>query len=293
VQASRTAVLVCQGRAAADGRLAVGEFADPVAARLLRPEELVPVEQVRREQRPAVTRDRIRYEWVRGCAEIVVPRTVAIDRAVTEAGAPQVVVVGAGLDSRAWRLPALRSSTVYLVDHPASLADAQARSAGLDPVAGRLVRVAADLGRADLAGALADAGHDAQVPTTWVWEGVVPYLTRDQVRTTVAAIGRSSAPGSTLVVNYQAPSLASTLGRPLGWLIVRLARAEHPMRGEPWRSAWTPARMAELLRTHGFVPRQDEALLRIAQRLGSPTTGRHSLASGRVVSAVRRDGAVS
>jgi O-methyltransferase involved in polyketide biosynthesis len=276
VQASRTAVLVCQGRAAADGRLAVGEFADPVAARLLRPEELVPVEQVRREQRPAVTRDRIRYEWVRGCAEIVVPRTVAIDRAVTEAGAPQVVVVGAGLDSRAWRLPALRSSTVYLVDHPASL-----------------VRVAADLGRADLAGALADAGHDAQVPTTWVWEGVVPYLTRDQVRTTVAAIGRSSAPGSTLVVNYQAPSLASTLGRPLGWLIVRLARAEHPMRGEPWRSAWTPARMAELLRTHGFVPREDEALLRIAQRLGSPTTGRHSLASGRVVSAVRGDGAVS
>ena len=117
--ASRTAVLVCQGRAAADGRLAVGVFSDPVAARLLRPDELVPVEQVRRGEQPPGTRERMRYEWVRAVAAVVVPRTVAVDQAVTAAGAPQLVVVGAGLDSRAWRLPVLASSTVYLVDHPA------------------------------------------------------------------------------------------------------------------------------------------------------------------------------
>ena len=46
---SRTAVFVCQGRAVADGRLAVGRFEDPVAAQLLRPEELADVELARSE----------------------------------------------------------------------------------------------------------------------------------------------------------------------------------------------------------------------------------------------------
>ena len=280
-------MLVCQGRAAADGRLAVGVFSDPVAARLLRPDELVPVEQVRRGEQPPGTRERMRYEWVRAVAPVVVPRTVAVDQAVTAAGAPQLVVVGAGLDSRAWRLPALASSSVYLVDHPASLADAQERSAGLEPVAARLVRVAADLARVDLAAALASAGHDAQTPTTWVWEGVVPYLTREQVETTTAAIARCSAAGSTLIVAYQAPSLAATFGRPLGRLISRLARAEDPMRSEPWRSTWTPTQMSNLLLSNGFLPEHDEGLLEVAQRLGSPTKGRRSIAGGRVVRAAR------
>jgi methyltransferase (TIGR00027 family) len=288
--ASRTAVLVCQGRAAAHGRLAIGHFADPIAARLLRGDELIPVEQVRRGEPPSAASERLRYEWVRACAEVVVPRTVAIDQAVTAAGAPQFVVVGAGLDDRAWRLPVLARSTAYLVDHPASLADAEARSAGLEPIAARLVRVAADLAQVDLAAALAPVGHDLQTPTTWVWEGVVPYLTREQVRTTVAAISRRSAPGSTLIVSYQAPSLAGTLGRPIGRLIARLAGAEDPLRDEPWRSTWTARRMGDLLRSQGFMPGQDEGLLQVGQRLGSPTRGRRSLASGRVVIAVRQRG---
>src|SRR4051812_21728104 len=288
--ASRTAVLVCQGRAAAHGRLAVGRFDDPVAARLLTSDELIPVEQVRRGQRLSAPADRLRYEWVRACADVVVPRTVVIDHAVTAAGAPQLVVVGAGLDDRAWRLPVLARSTAYLVDHPASLADGERRTGDLEPVAARLVRVDADLARVDLAAALARTGHDPQTPTTWVWEGVVPYLTPEQVRTTLAAVSRRSAPGSTLIVNYQAPSLAATLGRPLGRLIARLARADDPLRDEPWRSTWTTRRMDDLLRFHGFMPRQDEGLLQVAQRLGFPTQGRRSLAGGHVVIAVRQGG---
>ena len=46
-EASRTAVLVCQGRAVADGRLAVGRFDDPVARALLRDDELAAVERAR------------------------------------------------------------------------------------------------------------------------------------------------------------------------------------------------------------------------------------------------------
>ena len=86
---------------------------------------------------------------------------------------------------------------------------------------------------------------------------------------------------------YQAPSLAATFGRPLGRLISRLARAEDPMRSEPWRSTWTPAQMSGLLLSHGFRPEEDEGLLDVAQRLGSPTKGRRSIAGGRVIRAAR------
>src|SRR4051794_6175063 len=100
--ASRTAVLVCQGRATADGRLAVGRFADPVAAQVLRPDELATVRAAREDAGAGLKgRDRLVLESVRACAQIVVPRTVMIDQAVTDAvradAGTQVVVLGAGL----------------------------------------------------------------------------------------------------------------------------------------------------------------------------------------------------
>lgn len=105
--ASRTAGLVRQGRAAADGRAADGRFADPVAARLLRVAERASVDQVRAGTPPHGRRERTVYESVRACAEVVVPRTVAIDEALRARPTGQLVILGAGLDSRAWRLAEL------------------------------------------------------------------------------------------------------------------------------------------------------------------------------------------
>jgi O-methyltransferase involved in polyketide biosynthesis len=111
MEASRTAVLVCQGRAAADGRIAVGRFADPVAVTMLRDQERVPVDRVRAGTQPAGWTERVDYEAVRACAELMVPRTIAIDEAVRARPAPQVVILGAGLDARAWRMKELPAST--------------------------------------------------------------------------------------------------------------------------------------------------------------------------------------
>jgi O-methyltransferase involved in polyketide biosynthesis len=112
-RASRTAVLVCEGRACADGRLAVGAFSDPVAAQVLREDERRPVEQARAGELPSDLRERLAVEGVRAVAEGVVPRTVAIDEAVREAANGQVVILGAGLDTRAWRLAELRDAAVF------------------------------------------------------------------------------------------------------------------------------------------------------------------------------------
>jgi hypothetical protein len=64
-QGSRTAVLVCQGRAAAQDRIAVGRFCDPVAIELLRADERRVVEQVRSGAAPKGFAARMTFEFVR------------------------------------------------------------------------------------------------------------------------------------------------------------------------------------------------------------------------------------
>jgi methyltransferase (TIGR00027 family) len=292
-------VFVCQGRAAAHGRLAVDRFSDAIAERLLREDELAPVRAVR-----GATRDDLSIRSagaaagmsvaaVRAVAEVVVPRTVVIDEAlataVTAAAGTQAVLVGAGLDTRPWRLAALSDVTVFSIDHPASQADARNRASGLIPMARRLVFVPVDLTTSRLDSALAAAGHDRAAPTVWVWEGVVPYLARSDVEATVSALADRSAPGSVLVVNYQTPSLVSTLGRRVAILAGRLFRVEPFTADEPWRSLWTPPDMARLLAEHGFTTQRDLDLFQVAQGIGSPTSHSRSLRNGRVAVA-RFDG---
>ncbi|MFD4652364.1 class I SAM-dependent methyltransferase [Streptomyces sp. NPDC058441] len=116
---SRTAVLVRQGRAAADASVAAGRFSDPVAMQLLRAEERTPVDAVRVGVPPQGRPARTRYESVRARAEVMVARTGAIDEALCACPPRQLVILGAGLDSRAWRLPQLARTDVWEVDHPA------------------------------------------------------------------------------------------------------------------------------------------------------------------------------
>ncbi len=275
-------MFVCQGRAVADGRLAVGRFGDPAAVRLLRPDELADVELARSETSTSDWRRRLAVEALRACAQVVVPRSVAIDDAVGAAANRQVVIVGAGLDTRPWRLDALAEATVVLVDHPASLADAQQRSDGLAPIPRRLERIAVDLSLTSLDEAL-EGSHDRTEPTTWIWEGVVPYLTRPEVEATVAAIASRSAPGSVVIVGYQTPSLVATVGRRLARLAARVARLDDPFADEPWRSLWSPEEMSDLLGRCGLRLRLDRSLLDVAAVIGSPTTHRRSVDNGRVV----------
>ncbi|MEU0969949.1 class I SAM-dependent methyltransferase [Streptomyces sp. NPDC005917] len=298
--ASRTAVLVCQGRAAADGKTAVGRFADPVAVRLLRVAERAPVDEVRAGTVPEGWQARIAYESVRACAEVVVPRTVAIDEALRARPTGQLVILGAGLDTRAWRLPELARTAVWEVDHPASQQDKRARLGAAQlrgpdeggpvtnelPADARSVQFApVDFAVDDLGAALDAAGHDPSAPTTWLWEGVVPYLARDEVRATVAALAARTAPGSALVVNYQAPSVRAAAGR----LLARVLSSSVTS-GEPWRSLWRPRRMAALLAEYGLRTVSDDSLLALAHALGSPVQRRASLRSGRVAVAESRAG---
>ena len=97
--ASSTAVLVCQGRAVAHGRLATGRFSDPVAERLLDPAERTVVEQARDHQPPQGGPGRMDYELVRRTAVLMVPlgdlrRVLPSGRDITSGGFVRSTVRG-------------------------------------------------------------------------------------------------------------------------------------------------------------------------------------------------------
>lgn len=279
-RASQTAVLVCQGRAVAHERFAGGRYSDPTAMVLLRDDERDLVEQVLAGKQSADWNDRMAYEMVLRCGAMMVPRTVAIDEAVRERRTGQVVILGAGLDGRAWRMPELAGADVYEVDQPASQQDKRDRAGVLDGKPPTFVAV--DFGRDRLGEALGAAGHRSAEPTTWVWEGVVPYLTAEQVAGTVQQVAALSPAGSRLIVNYQARSFAARFGRYIARAMARSGGRANPWAAEPWLSTWTPDSMGGLLRRHGFTVIRDDHLLTLATDLLDDATDTMSFRSGRV-----------
>lgn len=285
--ASSTAVLVCQGRATADGTYAVGRFSDPVARDLLDPAELQVVEEVRGDRPSTAGRRDLAHELVRWTGVSMVPRTIAIDDVIRDHAAAQLVILGAGLDGRAWRMDELATATVFEVDHPASSADKKRRVAGRTPTAGKVVAVEVDLARDPLAAALTSSGFASTAPTTWVWEGVVPYLEAHAVRHTVVQIADLSSPGSLLVISYQAKSWWTAVLRRVMRAVFRFARQPDPTAGEPWRSLWTPKSLRRLMAQHGFEVQRDDNLLTLAAGLELPGGRRGSLRNGRIAVAIR------
>ena len=168
-----------------------------------------------------------------------------------DAGIRQAVIVAAGLDSRAYRLEWLDSTTVFEVDLPKVL-EFKARvlgEHGATPKA-RRSEVAADL-RTDWPAPLKAAGFDPQSPSAWSVEGVLPYLTDDAQNTLFTRISELCAPGSRVAVG----ALGSRLDRE------QLAALEttHPgvnMSGDVDFSALTyetKADPAEWLLAHGWA----------------------------------------
>ena len=192
------------------------------------------------------------FEAARVMADMMALRTSAIDAALREAisaGATQLIILGAGYDGRAWRIPELSGIKVFEVDHPATQGDKRARVASLPEPAGIVTFVSIDFERESLDTVLTRAGHDPSAPTCWIWEGVVMYLTRDAMRGTLANVAKRSAPGSTLIINYH-----TAHRRLIARLIFRLI-------GEPQISAWTREEMATELASVGFDIHDDSGML--------------------------------
>ena len=130
-----------------------------------------------------------------GVRTSVVARTKLIDDAITTALAQhieQLVILGAGFDSRAYRLPGLREIVVFEVDHPDTQRNKRAalRHALSDPEHVRFVAI--DFRQQDLGSVIAAAGYRKSSRTFILWEGVTNYLTEAAVDATLRWCARAS-----------------------------------------------------------------------------------------------------
>lgn len=172
----------------------------------------------------------------------------AVRRAVAR-GVGQYVIVGAGLDTYAYRNGGAARPRVFEVDHPATQ-DWKRRALAQAEVAvpGDVTFVPADLTAQSLAGCLVAAGFDSAAPAIFSWLGVTLYLTAEAITQTLAAIG-GLAPGTELIADYMLPDdMCDETGRMYADQVGK-ASAE---RGEPWLSFFAPEDLADLARRCGF-----------------------------------------
>jgi methyltransferase (TIGR00027 family) len=255
-QPSTTAEMVCSWRALetllpADRRI----VADPFARAFLGPARGALVDAASR--LPAIALEpllRRADQVIQGSMTFVLARHRAIDDLLVESPRlTQVVLLGAGYDSRSARLAsALEGRTVLEVDHPATAR----RKAALAPATfagvarATTTSITVDFARESLEERLVQGGQDPTRPTFWVWEGVSMYLDEGAVAATLDIVRRRSPPGSLLAFDAWCPPSGPLLRlthRELPSLAFRIAY------GEPL--TWGPPveRLEGLLRMHGLA----------------------------------------
>jgi len=240
-------------------------FDDPVAVRFLRPDDADALKRGRGKASPLGRAMRYAIAARSRIAEDALHACVA-------RGVHQYVVLGAGLDTFAFRSPYDPETLhVFEVDHPSTQQYKQriAAEAGLgSPRSLSLVPV--DLARDDAWKALEAAGFDAGAPAFFAVLGVSVYIQEGALMETLASIAREAAKGSEIVFDYVVTPAT------LGWwdrILLRLTARRCARVGEPWVTFLDPQQLPARLRALGFSdaqhlhPADFEARVRAEQNL--------------------------
>jgi methyltransferase (TIGR00027 family) len=119
------------------------------------------------------------------------------------AGLEQVVILGAGFDSRSFRFSdAMRTARVFEVDMPEVLTLRTEHLVGNRNTATTAIAVPIDFEHEDLGGALLERGYASAARTLFLWEGVTYYLPEDAVKAVLSLVASHSGPGSTILFDY-------------------------------------------------------------------------------------------
>jgi methyltransferase (TIGR00027 family) len=255
---SETAEMVCAWRAL-ENLMPEGEriLTDPFARSFLGPARsglLDVAEKLPQRALKALFRrvDRV----IQGVFTFVLARHRAMDDLLcAQEGIEQVVLLGAGYDTRSVRLAdALGDAVLFEVDHPATAARKQSlvdQAFGDRPRA-KTVSVTVDFARESIADRLLEAGLQKGKRTFWIWEGVSMYLDEEAVRDTLRMIRSLSAAGALVIFDAWCPPAEGISGfahRDLPTLAMKLVYSE------PF--VWAP-QVGDL---DGFVREQGLALI--------------------------------
>ena len=188
-----------------------------------------------------------------GLFEYIVARTRYIDdcveRCISE-GMEQMIVLGAGFDSRAYRIEGLKKIKVFEIDHPATQRVKVRRiHKVLEDVPQHVVYVAVNFDKEHLGEKLLKTQYDTQRKTLFIWEGVTYYLSAEAVDATLAFVAKNSGPGSGIVFDYIAPEIVDGTDLPLALMKVMRKFTQYT---EPLKFGIRSAFLEEFLAARGF-----------------------------------------
>ena len=165
-------------------------------------------------------------------------------------GTKQYVILGAGLDTFAFREPEFLSKyRVFEVDHPLTQADKLERIARAGwTVPDNLAFVPVDFTKDSLTERLIAAGFDPSVKSFFSWLGVTYYLSAEAIDTMLSALSSLCADGSTLVFDYPDENFFNAPEKRVQNTMM-MAKAG----GEPMQSAFSYSELEKLLEAHGFL----------------------------------------
>ncbi|MEA3299111.1 MAG: SAM-dependent methyltransferase [Pseudomonadota bacterium] len=209
-------------------------------------------------------------------------------RAAIESGVRQVVILGAGYDSRAYRFADLAPGLRFIeVDMPALQAEKQATVARvLGALPGHVSYVPLDFNRQPLTDILAAGGYDPTLPVFFNWEGVSYYLDAAGVDATLDFVSRHSPAGSRILFDYMPAAMVDGSGDYHGGAE---SRAHMAGMGEPLRFGIPDGTLEAFLAARG---------LRLASAVGPDElenaylVGRDGVRQGRISGYVRMAEAV-
>ncbi|AYF78059.1 SAM-dependent methyltransferase [Nocardia yunnanensis] len=254
-------------------------FTDPLASRLLG----VTDDKLAELDATALARPGQDAETTRQRRLFLAARSRFAEDTVHEAfasGVRQVVILGAGLDTFAYRNPhpELR---VFEVDHPATQAWKRERlTASGIALPASLVFAPVDFETGTLAAGLADAGFDRSQPAVFVWLGVIFYLTTEAITGTLEYVAGQS--DSVLVFDYLQPAADDADRADMRARSERLAAI-----GEPFLSVFTPTQIAERLRAAGFTRIEDHSAPDLIDGYRGAAAAEHPLRPTQVLRSAR------
>jgi methyltransferase (TIGR00027 family) len=248
---------------------------------------------------------RDRRKWLYGAARLNVGRWLAerfLDRAAPGARAAgiartkwiddeaaavletatQLVLLGAGFDTRAWRLTAAGRATVFELDYPeTSFAKQTALREKAGSTPDRLRFLSIDFDRQPLAAVLLPAGFNPARPACFIWEGVSHYLSAQAVDSVLRQV-RQVAPGCVLLFTYIDRRILETPESFIGGarLIARLQSY-----GEPWKFGLPPQEVGQYLAARGFELVKEVSVADVWRGAGRPKSGTRGYEFYRLASA--------
>lgn len=248
------------------------KFTDPAGAAAC-PDEAAALALVMRSQTAPTTLSRSRYT------------EDTLEAAIGE-GVRQYVILGAGLDTFAFRRPELLGSLeVFEVDHPATQAFKRQRLAELGwVIPAQLHFVTVDFASESLETALGRSAYDPDRLSFFSWLGVTQYLTRDEVFATLRSLTACTQSGSTVVFDYQDSDALDPRKADKG---VQLGREVARRAGEPMKAVFDPPALAVDLAAVGLRLVENLSPAEIEERyFRGRSDGYHALAHTHIARAV-------